>query len=79
MRLCITCEKSGGLRPAPSGTQSDRMLAGRQAEEILARLEILKAQIIRFSALFSQGTLLFQKFDTLLTLFSGKYCYKVVL
>ena len=63
-RLYITCEKSGGLDLAEPGLTAGR-LAGRLADEIWARLEIYKLAVdrnIQFSALFSQGTTLFQKF-----------------
>ena len=48
-QLFITCEKLGGLhlakirRPASSGTGSYSRQAGSPADEIWARLEILKA------------------------------------
>ena len=42
MRLYITCEKSGGLHLAEPGLMAGWQ-AGRQANEIWARLEILKA------------------------------------
>ena len=41
-RLYITCEKSGGLHLAEPGLTAN-WLAGRLADEIWARLEILKA------------------------------------
>ena len=41
-RLYITCEKSGGLHLAEPGLMAGR-LAGWLADEIWARLEILKA------------------------------------
>ena len=59
MQLYITCEKSGGLYLAELG-----LTAGRLADEIWARLKILKLAVdrkIRFSALFSKRTVLFQQ------------------
>ena len=55
MQLYITCEKSGGLYLAEPGLMAD---------EIWARLEILKAccrSKYLISALFNQGTALFQQ------------------
>ena len=45
-RLYITCEKSGGLHLAEPGLTAGRRLggqAGSQADEIWARLDIIKA------------------------------------
>ena len=59
MRLYASCEKSGGLHLAEPG-----LTAGWLADEIWARVEILKLAVdrnIRFSTLFSQGTALFQQ------------------
>ena len=60
-RLCINCEKSGGLYLAEPGLTAG-WLAGRLADEIWARLEILKLAAdrnIQFFTLFSQGSALF--------------------
>ena len=59
MQLYITCEKSRGLHLVEPG-----FTAGRLADEIWVRLEILKAccrSKHSISALFSQGTVLFQQ------------------
>ena len=63
-QLYITCEKSGGLHLAEPGLTAGCRLAGWLANEIWARLKILKAccrSKIQFSALFSQRTVLFQQ------------------
>ena len=62
-RLYINCEISGGPHLAEPGLTAGRQ-AGRLADKIWARLEILKAccrSKNQFSALFSQRTVLFQQ------------------
>ena len=54
-RLYATCEKSGGLDLTEPSLMAG-WLAGQQADEVWARLEILKLAVdrnIRFSTLFS--------------------------
>ena len=58
MGLYITCEKSGGLHLAEPG-----LTAGWQAgrRNLGVALKLAVDRNIRFSALFSQGTVLFQQ------------------
>ena len=78
-RLYITCEKSGGPHLPDWVLQK----AGRPADKIWARLEILKAccksKYSQFSALFSQSTALFQQLLCISSAFSGKHFHNVVL
>ena len=60
MRLYITCEKSGGMCLAEPGLTAGR-LACRLAGKIWARHKLAVNRNICISALFSQGTALFQQ------------------
>jgi len=86
-RLYINCEKSGGLYLAEPGLTAG-WLAGWQAGWLAGRRNLGEAwdfkcllQIEIFDFLLSLAEVLhyFNNFDVLQTLFSGKYCYKVVL
>ena len=78
-QLYINCEKSGGLYLAEPGLTAGWQAGRQNLGEARDFQCLLQIEIFDFSLCFAKVLHYFNNFDALQTLFSGKYCYKVVL
>ena len=77
--MYINCEKSGGLYLAEPGLTAGWQFSRRNLGEASDFKCLLQIEIFDFLLSLAEVLHYFNNFDVLQTLFSGKYCHKVVL